>query len=87
MRKRMSGDLKKDNAISVSNIQEYCRNLLIRKSALFSITSTGNFYTYEGRVYSEKEFEDLYHLNLKPLATKGKNYDRTKSWLHGDKSY
>lgn len=79
---------KTKSAIKVSNIQSYVENKRIRDTTPFVITPDGeSYYLHESRKVNPNTFEKLFHLDLKPLALKGDNSDRTKSWIHGEKSY
>jgi hypothetical protein len=79
---------KTRNAIKVDNIQEVVANRNIVKTTPFVYKSTGeSYYLLDGKKVSIEDFESMFPLDLKPVAPKGANYDKTKNWVFGDKSY
>lgn len=80
--------LKTRTAIKVNNIAEVVANRNKIKTTPFVFESTGdNYYLYEGERISEEKMKAMFPLQLKPVAPKGANYDRTKNWVFGEKSY
>lgn len=80
--------LKTRTAIKVDNIAEVVANRNKIKTTPFIFKSTGeSYYLYEGKRVEVAELEEMFPTQLKPLALKGANYDRTKNWVFGEKSY
>ena len=72
----------------VGNVKEVLENKLIRSKYTFTYECNGDgYYTVDGEKITIEEFNILFPIELKPPAPKGENYDRTKNWLHGNKSY
>lgn len=46
-----------------------------------------HYYTVYGKKVSVQEFNQMFPVDFKPIEEKGSNPDRTKSWMHGSKSY
>jgi hypothetical protein len=74
-------------------ISDYVSNKEIRKNLPYryhGIMGMG-YYFINGAPISDEEIEILYPIDKKFLKNgeifKGKNSDRTKNWMHGDKSY
>lgn len=80
--------LKTRTAIKVNNIAEVVANRNKLKTTPFVFKGTGdNYYLHEGKRVSTPELEAMFPIQLKPVAPKGANYDRTKNWVFGEKSY
>lgn len=87
---KKNNDMKrnKKNAIKVANIGQVVRNKSIRRSTVFVFSpNMSGHYLYDNKAIPVNKFNELFPIQLKPIAFKGKNYDRTKNWIHGDKSY
>lgn len=79
---------KKRRSILVGNIRQVLNNRNKRLKYTFTYLPNGeNYYMVDGKKVSVKEFNEMFPIEFKPLMQKGANYDRTKNWLHGDKSY
>ena len=72
----------------VGNVKEVMANKLARSKYTFTYKSNEDcYYTVDKKKLTIEEFNTLFPIEFKPPAPKGENYDRTKNWLHGDKSY
>lgn len=79
---------KRNEMIIVNNVCDVVANKGIRASASFVYNPNGNsFYRYEGREIPEKEFEELYPIELKRINVKGDNVDKRQGFIHNKKSY
>ena len=78
----------KKPAIKVDNIGEYVRNSRERANYTFRIEPTGKTcFLVNGETVSPQQFDQLFPVQLKPKLPKGGNIDRTKNWMHNEKSY
>lgn len=79
---------RQKTAIKVGNISQVVTNQAIRSYTPFTINEEGEgFYRVGEELIPEHEFNRLHPVQLLPLHRKGNNQDRTKNWLHDEKSY
>lgn len=74
--------------IIAGNISEVLKNKRERSNYTFCFSPSGfSGYLVNGKIVSEKDFENLFPVVLKPKSLKGKNYDKTKNWMFNEQSY
>ena len=79
---------KTRSAIKVGNISQVVNNQTKRAYTPFVIDEQGQgFYRVGELLIPEAEFNRLHPVQLLPIHRKGNNQDRTKNWLHDEKSY
>lgn len=72
----------------VGNVRQVLLNRKKRLQYTFTYLPNGSkFYNVDGVKMDVKEFNDKFPVDFKPPLGKGANYDRTKNWVYGDKSY
>jgi len=70
------------------NISEVLKNKRERSNYTFCFNPSGfSGYLVNGEIVSEKDFDNMFPVLLKPKALKGKNYDKTKNWMFNEQSY
>lgn len=76
------------NAIIAGNISQVIRNKTIRANTSSFINSEGKgFHVLNDEVIPDKEFFEMYPVELLPVRSKGENPDRTKEYFYNKKSY
>ena len=70
------------------NVSEVLKNKRERANYTFSFHANGESgYLVNGELISEKQFDALLPVILRPKSLKGKNYDKTKNWMFNEQSY
>lgn len=69
------------------NVSEVLSNKEKRSAYTFRVSPIASGYLVNGKLISEKEFDAMFPITLKPARTKGANFDKTKNWLFGERSY
>lgn len=71
-----------------TNIQEIVKNKALRNLYIFTYKPDGkNYYTVNSKKISVDQFNEMFPIQLTKHNPKGNNYDKTKNWMHGEKSY
>ena len=72
----------------ISNLQQIIANKEKRNQYTFRYNFNGeNYYIVNDQQILVDKFNSLYPVELKHTNSKGKNSDRTRNWINGDKSY
>ena len=80
--------MKINNNLLVGNLKEIIDSKNKRNNYTFTYNSNGNnYYTVDNKKLSIEEFNEMFPIEFKPQNKKGRNSDKTKSWMHGEKSY
>jgi hypothetical protein len=78
----------KKRAPIISNLHEVIMNKEKRSSYTFTYKFNGeSYYTVGEQKITPDKFNSLFPIEFKFESKKGKNSDRTKSWMQGEKSY
>ena len=73
---------------TTTNIQEVIENKRLRNLHIFTYESSGkNYYTVNGKKVKTEKFNDMFPIELIKRNPKGSNFDKTKNWMNGEKSY
>lgn len=79
---------RKKRFLLVGNVKQVLENRNQKLKHTFTYLPNGDsYYLVDGKKVGVKEFNEMFPVDFKPPITKGANYDRTKNWVHGDKSY
>jgi hypothetical protein len=77
----------KIGAVKICNVSEIVRNRSIIARTPYHFENGQGFYLHKGKQIEESDFLKMFPTTGKPFAIKGKNYDRTKNWMHDEKSF
>lgn len=84
----MPTKIRPANSIKVSNIAAVIKRKYFRMYTPYRITPNEEYYLVNGEKVSVSQFNILYpEISLLPIRNKGGNSDRTKNWLHDQKSF
>jgi len=72
----------------IGNVKEIIDNKALRLKYTFRYEDSGHsYYIVDGNKVSEKDFNAMFPIDVKPIMNKGENSDRRKNWVYGGKSY
>lgn len=69
------------SSLIAGNIHEVLKNQRERSKATFRIMRGNGFWIYEGKTYSQKQFNELLPISVLPNRKKGIGKDGTKEWI------
>lgn len=73
---------------TTTNIQEVVENKKLRNLYIFTYEPSGkHYYTVNGKKMSMAKFNEMFPIELIKHNPKGSNFDKTKNWMNGQKSY
>ncbi len=72
---------KTTSSLIAGNIQQVIQNKRERAKATFRVMRENGFWLYEGKTYSDKQFNKLLPISVLPNRKKGKGKDGSKEWM------
>ena len=72
---------KTTSSLIAGNIQQVIQNKRERAKATFRVMRENGFWLYEGKTYSEKQFNKLLPISVLPNRKKGEGKDGSKEWM------
>jgi len=69
------------SSLIAGNINQVIQNKRERAKATFRVMKDNGFWIYNGKTYSQKQFNELLPISVLPNRTKGEGKDGTKEWM------
>jgi hypothetical protein len=69
------------SSLIAGNINQVIQNKRERAKATFRIMKGNMFWLYNGKTYSQKQFNELLPISVLPNRKKGIGKDGTKEWI------